>query len=284
MMSLNEALQSFQDRSLNTQIDAKAKRMINDIVRQDIATSDLPYNYGVYTFLSEADMTEKTITPLANKVISVSFKNSQLIRTLLIVNSLKEFNTYRVSSMSNNFPFVCYFDSKKLHFYPKLSSDNVTEFYVNYLKKVPEITFPDTTVSGVTVTEGSRTVTGTGFLSSYVGKYLKTSNNIWYEIEEVTSSTSMILTTEYAEATATTTVTVAALLPYPDGFELMPIYEALSEYFMSDENKIAVVDRWKARSQELRQQYKEQFNTPTDNIAGLAEAVTSNIPGFYVYR
>jgi len=283
MLSLTETTQAFQDRSLNNAIDAKAKRFVNEYIRQILSTTGLPFNYGYSSFEAENGVESYTLRADCNKLVSVSFKNSGLMRNIKILNTRREFDTYRVTNMTSNFPYVCYYDSKELHVYPTPQQSVTTIIYITYEKRVPDLTFADVTISGVTSTLDSKTVTGTGFSTSWNGKYFRTTDGIWYQIDTVSSSTSMTLTTTYNGATTTSTATIAVLIPLPDGFELTPVYLALADYFMADEGKLTTTDRWRTQGNDMLQLLREQFSNPSDTIAGSADDITQNIPGFFVY-
>lgn len=73
------------------------------------------------------------------------------------------------------------------------------------LRKIGELTIegPETTGT-VAATQGSKTVTGTGtaFAGQHVGMHIEI-KNVWYEIANVASATSLTLQSEYAEDTVT---------------------------------------------------------------------------------
>jgi hypothetical protein len=284
MLSLTETVQAFQDRSLNNAIDAKAKRLVNGYIHQILSTTGLPFNYGYSDF--EAVNGEETYTLRAdcNKLVSVSFKNAGLMRNIKILNTRREYDTYRVTNMTSNFPYVCYYDSKDLHVYPTPQQSITTIIYITYEKRVPDLTFADTTITSVTSTLESNIVTGSGFQTAWEGKYFRTTDGIWYQIDVVTSPTQMVLTTPYNGATTTASATIAVLIPLPDGYELTPVYLALADYFMADEGKLTTTDRWRAEGEKMVLALREQFSNPSDTIAGSADDITQNIPGFFVYR
>lgn len=282
MLSRDETIQAFKDLALNSSDTAinKGQRLIQQRIKEVLGLTGLSFNYDTAVIPSQANVKSYSMPANCNRVVSASFQLNNLLFPLLIVNSEQEFNRYRVTNFTSNFPRILYVKNNTIYPYPYPADDTI-EFQVNFIKRVPDMSFVDVSTTG-TVTLGSPTVTGTGFLTTYIGKSLRAADGIWYEIIDVPNSTHITLKQNYAGLTTTGAITIAELVPLPEGFELTPIYLALADYYISDESKEGLYDRFLSRGNDLLTGLKDAFGSTTDSVTGFAADYEQQIPSFFV--
>lgn len=132
--------------------------------------------------------------------------------------------------------------------YPRQSSSNVITFNARRIAK--DLAIADYTTGNIDiVTNGGTLVTGAGspaWTTPMAGRWIKiTPSNVatasgdgfWYEIDAVTSSTTLILRRSYGGTALTTgaagayTIGEVSLIPEPH--DMLPVYDALNIYFTS---------------------------------------------------
>jgi hypothetical protein len=113
-----------------------------------------------------------------------------------------------------------------------------------------------TTGTIVTATNASRTIVGNGtsWTSKMAGYWMmindsstaNTGDGVWYEIESVTNTTTLVLKRPYeglSIAAGTSTYTIGQTSLLPEDFQILPVYRACELYFTSiqpDEGKAAL--------------------------------------------
>lgn len=282
MYTRDETIQAFSDLALNASDTAKAKaqRLIQERIKEILGNTGLSFNYETAYIPSVGGQNIYSMPANCNRIVSASFSLNNIIFPLRVVNTLQEFNSYRVTNMTSNFPFLLYVENNNIHPYPYPSSSEDT-FIVNYIKRVPDMSFADLTKT-VSFTAGSTTATSTSLTSNLIGKYVKGLDGIWYTIVDVPSSTELTLKQEYAGLTNSGSTTIAELVPLPDGYEMTPVYMALADYYISDESKQGLYDRFSIRSKELIKSLNDEFGSTTDNVTGFAGNYNKEVPRFFV--
>jgi hypothetical protein len=150
------------------------------------------------------------------------------------IHSITDFDKLSsTSSLADSPEYYCIFNDC-IYFYP-YATDTSWEIHLKYRKKALEMTADDYTTGTVSVTQNTSVVTGSGtaFTAAMVGRWIKLSDGLWYEINLFSSATSLILTKTYEGATISGGSYVVGEIPIiPDGFQELLIYKPLEHYFM----------------------------------------------------
>lgn len=150
--------------------------------------------------------------------------------------------------ITSNIPTHYFVYDNSIEIFPRQSSTNVITF--NARRRLKDLSIADYTTGNVDIiTNGSTLVTGAGtpaWTTPMAGRWLKvTSSNTaassgdgyWYEIDAVTSATTLILRRAYGGTSLTTgagaayTIGEVSLIPEPH--DQLPVWEALKIYFTS---------------------------------------------------
>lgn len=153
-----------------------------------------------------------------------------------------------ITSVSNtsDIPQIFFIFNNQIGFYPTPSSSaNVIE--LPYEKQSRDLSVADfTTGTVLSITNGATTVEGTGsptWTSGMAGRFIQISednsatsgDNQWYEIASVTDSDTLELVIPYEGTTiasATQGYIIAQMSILPNGYDMIPIYEAAQQYFI----------------------------------------------------
>lgn len=177
-----------------------------------------------------------------------------------------------------------------IEIFPRQSSSNVITFNARRVAK--DLSVADYTTGNIDiVTNGSTLVTGASapsWTTPMAGRWLRitqgntassSGDGFWYEIDAVTSSTTLILRRAYGGTSLTTGATGAyiigevSLLPEP--FDQLPVFDALSTYYTSIDPDTAKAKLYTQKSTELEAEMFRDVTSRTDVV--LDEGI--NTPG-----
>jgi hypothetical protein len=242
---------------------------INNSVRRRLAGYHYPFLEETNTDTTVANKRNYAKPANIGKLSTVKITVGSYTYTPKEAPSRMFFDKITETARTSNIPEWWYEYNGDVNFEPIPSSNgNIISFFGK--KKLKDINAADYTTGTISLTNGSATVTGSGttFTSEMVGRYLKSNNEgIWYKILSFTSATSITLDRTYQGATASNlSYTIAELIPLPDGFEDLPVYDAVSEYFMTQELDIQKAMYYKSRADELEIRMKREYGSKTDQV------------------
>lgn len=207
-----------------------------------------------------------------------------------IVSQVEWDQQNRITNLKSNIPLYYFVKGKtsggkEIGFYPTPSGATVNGVELTYKRQVKSVNIADYTTGTITTaTQGSRSLVGggTSWNSSMVGRFIiiaetaavKGGDGIAYEIESVQSTTALTLVTPYlgesiATGTATYTIYSAPLLPLE--FQLIPVYKAAHEYWLTVGNDSERAAEFKALYVDHLNMLEQTYGTKTSNVV-LAES------------
>jgi hypothetical protein len=202
-----------------------------------------------------------------------------------IVDQVEWERQNRISNIKSNIP-IYYFikgkssGGKEIGFYPMPASASLNAIELTYKKQVKSLNIADYITGTITTaTQGSRTIVGSGtsWNSSMIGRYIIISetatanggDGIAYEIESVQSTTSLTLVNPYIGASialgsASYTIFSTPLLPIE--FQLIPVYKAAHEYWLTIGNDETRASEFKALYVDHVKLLEETYSSKSSNI------------------
>lgn len=179
---------------------------------------DLPFNYG--------------------RMKAVTIRVSDIMYTLQEVESHEEWqkiNEYK-HSYTSDIPLMYHITGDQLEIYPIPASAGTSGYgTMRYIRRIKDMSADDYTTGTVTFTNESTTITGssTVFTSGMVGRWIKGSDNFWYEIESFTSTTVITLARPYNGSTASAqTYTIGELPLIPEDYHSLLWYKPVAIYYL----------------------------------------------------
>lgn len=186
------------------------------------------------------------------------------------VSTRAEWDKLNEVQISSNIVTHWFYYDGAIEIFPRQSSSNVITFNARRIQK--DLSVADYTTGTVDiVTNGSTLVTGSGtsWTTPMSGRWIKitpgntatsSGDGYWYEIEAVTSTTTLILRKAYTGTSLTTGASAAytigehSLIPEPH--DMLPVYEGLKLYFTSVDPDVAKAQLY---GQLLDGGYKQMF-------------------------
>jgi hypothetical protein len=265
----------------------QGKLFINDTQKQVCAMGDWTFLDDEWYCASVASQEAYRLPHNCARLVSVYVLNGTTKYIPIEVPSIEEFSRLSAVSSTSSYPQYYTIYGDYIRFYP-LPSSTSWNIYLQYKKIVPELSAADYSTGTISITTNTRTVTGSGttFTSSMVGRYLKTSDGLWYEISAFSSTTSITLAKTYEGTTISgATYTIGEVPTIPDGFQTILLYPALEHYFMTkgeeqragvyknlyETNLLMLKTRYQSRTTSQAIKRLGDFRNPNDYPTGLTE-------------
>ena len=183
------------------------------------------------------------------------------------------------TGLTSNIPVYFYVFNGQLGLYPTPSSNGNTITFV-YKRAIRDLSIADyTTGSVVSIANGGTAMVGTGttWAVSMAGRFIRVTESDtankgdgnWYEIASSGSTTTLSLVRTYggtsiSAGTAAYTIGQMPILPEP--YQIMPIYEAASNYWrMENQPQIAAV--WDSKWQQMETELMAEYGSTSDLVA-----------------
>lgn len=297
MITRTEAINLYKNLTLNSRTD-------NATLGDTIMNSEMQILLSArpWTFLRRFS----TASTVASQQSYELPQNSKMIESIAVlsggfrytpreVKSRTFWNKLNVQNTTTSTYATWYmiFDGK-LYLYPIPSSVATIEY--TYFTKTPALTRDDyTTGSIVSATNGDATITGTGttWTSAMVGRFIKiaqsdaitSGDGLYYEIASVTSATVLELKNNYTGTTftgGTTSYNIGQCFELPDGFQEIPVYRAVSQYWtfqVPDANRAAM---YKQKADEMESQLIKQFGRDTSGVMIEDMDIEPQNPNLYI--
>lgn len=244
------------------------KSLINIGTRKILAMRDWLFFRGVREYTSAASTQSYPLPDNCWRVYGVKAYDSSCYYYPKEIRDRRLWVNLNRTSVSGNIPQYYFVDeiAKKFEVWPVPTSTAVT-YYLYFGKKFVDMTSSnDYTTGTVSVAVNGVAVTGvTGvFTAAMVGRYLLL-NDFRNEIVGYTSATAITVANQVAVAVSGASTDIAECIPLPDGFEDMPLWFALWNYYLTREKD------------KLAKNYKEMFEVGVADLIGRDAKSTSNV-------
>jgi hypothetical protein len=264
MRSYTEELTTYQNLSLNSGSANTTffNTIYNDAVRTRLGSWDWKFLQKSGTGVTTAGSRVVQLPPNCEKVRGVMVTSGSTKYTPALVVNQNDWQRLITTSYSSDIPTHVRVVGDTLEFNPIFITSSLVVTF-DFKKKVVDISTADYTTGTISITSGTTVVTGSGttFTAAMVGRYLKTTDGLWYEIATFTSTTVIGLTKAYAGSTISgATYAIGQMSVFPDGFENIPIYDTLSMYYETQKVDNVRAASQKARADEMMKIMKQEWS------------------------
>lgn len=245
------------------------KSLINIGTRKILAMRDWLFFRGERQYTSVASTQAYPLPDNCWRVYGIKSYDGSLYYYPKEIRSRKLWVELNRTTVSSNIPQYFFVDeiAKKFEIWPVPTSTAVT-YYLYFGKKFTDMSSDnDYTTGTVSVPVNDVAVTGvTGvFTAAMVGRYLLL-NNFRNEIVGYTSATSITVANRVAVAVSGAATDIAECIPLPDGFEDLPLWFALWQYYLKRE-----------KARDLAKSYKEMFDAGVADLIGRDSKSVSSV-------
>ena len=246
------------------------KSLINIGTRKILAMRDWLFFRGVREYTSAASTQSYPLPDNCWRVYGIKSYDSSCYYYPKEIRDRRLWVNLNRTSISGNIPQYYFVDeiAKKFEVWPVPTSTAVT-YYLYYGKKFIDMTSSnDYAPVGGTVSVAVNAVAVTGvtgvFTAAMVGRYLLL-NDFRNEIMAYTSATAITVANRVAVAVSGASTDIAECIPLPDGFEDLPLWFALWQYYSTREKS------------KIARDYKEMFDVGVADLIGRDSKTVSNV-------
>lgn len=246
MKTFNQTVTDFQtlsnDASTGTQ--TLAKTLVNLANHRILGRGDWNFNKDSKDYTTVALQQEYDPPYNADKIEFVNFYAGSIWYAPKEMRSDDYWTILNRTTVYSDAPQFWHISTRtrKFGLYPIPSSAGNT-IRVVFTKKIRDLSVADYTTGTVTTVANSITITGAGttFTPRMVGSWIKITStttvlgDMWFEINGYTSATVITVRESVPVAVAGASFTISELIPFPDGFEDIPLWFALDKYYQMRE-------------------------------------------------
>ncbi len=242
-------------------------QLINDAAQRRLYGFDYTFLEETQTFDTVADEPTYPLPVTLSLVRTVTALIGDIKYTLQEVPTRREYDAISSLQVTSNIPAWYYIENNYINIYP-VPSVAGTPIYINYRKKILPATNDDFVTGTFTFTNGGTTVTASSTLPTWaaVQGYVIDENGQAYDVAVRDSNTQLTLVQKYQGTTGAQAANLVQGIPFPNGLEYIPLYDALSEYYLSQEGKIDTSQNWSRKAEELANTLNAQFGSKSTNL------------------
>jgi len=249
MKSFNQTVSDFKILSNDSSVanDTLGKSLINIALHKVLAMSNWTFNKDSKTFSSVASQQSYDPPYNAARIEYVSVTFGSVVYVPKEVRDGKDWAILNSVVVTSDVPQYWYVSNrtKKISVFPVPASVNQT-WKIGFLKKNRDYSASDYTTGTVTTTANSTAIVGAGtsWNKAMIGRYIQISgtntilDGFWFEITAVTDTTHLTVREFAPVAVATASYTLTEMMPFPDGFEEIPLWFALDKYYQMKEKPV----------------------------------------------
>lgn len=216
------------------------KSFINTCIHKVIAMRDWNFNRATDDKDSVADQQGYDLRQDVNKMDYLYVYTGSIWYAPIEVKTDQEWRILNRTVITSDIPQFWFQnnETRQVEIFPVPASAGNT-IRMGFTKRLADLSVADYTTGTVTTVADDATITGSGttWLDNMVGMYFSVNgtntqlDNIWMKVESFTSTTSLELQQSPNAAVSGASYTIAQMIPFPDGFEDIPLNYALWQYY-----------------------------------------------------
>jgi hypothetical protein len=235
-----------------------AGTLLNIWIKKILSLRDWSFNTGVDTITTVGSQYEYELPYNCFRLKTAKQKNDDTFYILKEIKDRDTWNALRRTETTSDVP-THYFvnEANQLEIHPTPDGGGNT-LYVYFRKNVKDYLEGDFETGTVTITHGSIYLVGSGtsWTSTMVGRHFSLGyDGFWREIGGYLNNAYLILKKPFygASVAGSATYEIGELIPLPDGYEDLPLWGALADYYRHRGENIDL-------SREYDRRYKEALS------------------------
>jgi len=229
-----------------TDLRTRMTKSFNTDQDEILSSQEYKFTEAFYTFTAVADQENYDFAVNHKKIKTVvPVIDSRPHEPLIEIVSPDEWDILKADSVgyTTDFPTHFHVRNKQIYIYPTPGSTDVS-FRILYTKRAKPMRYTDYLTGSIAVTNGSKSVVGTGTTWNSTVATAGTKIRIkddWYEVATVTGTTGITLTQNYQGTTASgiTDYVIGDTPLLHEDFQLILPYKFLERYFRRNDPKRA---------------------------------------------
>jgi hypothetical protein len=208
--------------------------LINQSTRKILSGYSWPFLEKTATLKTVADQNYVLLPQDCEKLYTFYVDiDDQLYQATELTNK-DDFDSLGITNECS-YPLYYYVFDRKLYFWPIPSTSNY-DVVLTYKQRITDLDTADYTTGTVSIVDalGMTEVYGGGttFTADMVGRYIKTTDRIWYKISAFVTETHLTIDRTYLGSDiSNATYTIGQVSLIPEDFQILPVYEATMNYW-----------------------------------------------------
>jgi hypothetical protein len=206
--------------------------LINQSTRKILSGYSWPFLEKTATLKTVADQNYILLPQDCEKLYTFYVDIDDQLYQATELTSKDDFDSLGITNECD-YPLYYYVFDRKLYLWP-IPSTSDYDVVITYKQRITDLDTADYITGTITITASSTTVTGAGttFTADMVGRYIKTTDRIWYKISAFTSTTVLTIDRPYLGSAITgASYTIGQVSLIPEDFQILPVYEAVMNYW-----------------------------------------------------
>ena len=247
---------------------------------------NLPYNWW---FLEDTN----TLATVADQQFYSLPYNCGKINTIIITSGDTNYYPEEIADRgiweqinsgdyTSDIPQFFYIENDRVGFYPTPATSSLT-ITISFKEKIKDVGSSNYTTGTITLANAATAVVGAGttFTVAMIGRWLQTTDGLWYKISAFTSTTSITIRTAYGGASVSgATFIIGDMFKLPEGFETLPLLKAVEDYWRRNNQKKRA-DEYKEMYDDLLKGLIISEGSKTTRV-DISEARPVNNPNLYI--
>lgn len=257
--------------------------LINQSIRKITSSHEWPFLEKTATLKTVASQNYVNLPQDVDKLYTFYVDIDDQLYQATELASKDDFDSLGVTNKCS-YPLYYYVFDRKLYFWPEPSTSDY-DIVITYKQRVTDLDTADYTTGTIAITTATATVVGSGttFVADMVGRYLKTTDRIWYKISAFTDTTHLTLDRTYIGSTITgASYTIGQVSILPEDFQMLPVYEAVMNYWAM-QGEIGRTQTYKALYDEMYKLLKKEYSSKSTKVrVDTLTDKTVNNPNLYI--
>ena len=257
--------------------------LINQSIRKITSSHEWPFLEKTATLKTVASQNYVNLPQDVDKLYTFYININNRLHQATELTSKDDFDALGITYQCS-YPLYYYVFDRRIYLWP-IPSTSDYDIVITYKQRVTDLDTDDYDTGTISITTATTSVVGSGttFTADMVGRYLKTTDRIWYKISGFIDTTHLTIDRNYIGSTITGASYVIGQVPVlPEDFQMLPVYEAVMNYWAM-QGEIGRSQIYKALYDDMYKLLKKEHSSKTTKVrVDTLTDKTVNNPNLYI--
>lgn len=257
--------------------------LINQSIRKITSSHEWPFLEKTATLKTISGQNYVDLPQDVDKLYTFYININNRLHQATELTSKDDFDALGITYQCS-YPLYYYVFDRRIYLWP-IPSTSDYDIVITYKQRVTDLDTDDYDTGTISITTATTSVVGSGttFTADMVGRYLKTTDRIWYKISGFIDTTHLTIDRNYIGSTITGASYVIGQVPVlPEDFQMLPVYEAVMNYWAM-QGEIGRSQIYKALYDDMYKLLKKEHSSKTTKVrVDTLTDKTVNNPNLYI--
>ncbi len=240
--------------------------LINQSIRKITSSHEWPFLEKTATLKTISGQNYVDLPQDVDKLYTFYININNRLHQATELTSKDDFDALGITYQCS-YPLYYYVFDRRIYLWP-IPSTSDYDIVITYKQRVTDLDTDDYDTGTISITTATTSVVGSGttFTADMVGRYLKTTDRIWYKISGFIDTTHLTIDRNYIGSTITGASYVIGQVPVlPEDFQMLPVYEAVMNYWAM-QGEIGRSQIYKALYDDMYKLLKKEHSSKTTKV------------------